>query len=1155
MYCGDFTVKTPQKHVVSTRRFREYEFVMHKTTPLRVWLLLLLAGTASAQTASITGLVDDPSKTAILNAPVAITNRETGVVRHVSTNGQGYYTAALLAQGAYSVRVEGNGFQPAVREGIRLDEGQALRVDFDLVISAASQSLQVTEDTPPLETEQSSQSTVISSKTIVDLPLNGRNPLAFATIVPGVRTISNFGTLSASAYSDGRIAISGGAPNGNNVVIDGAAAENYTSGGPQVILSPDATEEFRIVTHNPSAEFGRTNGGVLSFVSKSGTNAFHGDLWEYVRNTAFNANDFFSNRTGQAIAPFTFNQFGAAAGGPLIRNRTFFFANWESVRQRTGSRSYFTVPTDLQRAGNFSQTLDANGRLLTIYDPITTVPNPAGTGHYVRMPFAGNIIPTSRLSPVSLAVGEYYPQPNEAGNLYTVANNYQGYGSSQENKDLWGLKIDHYFTEARRISARYTWDHTQLVNPALFGGTVADPSGAPATYPRSSVAVNYSDALHSNLLFEAHAGFNRFGIQRIPRSYGFDVTKIGMPAAINHQLQFQEFPYISMSDVSPIGQNQGDASGQRDNSWTVGGTMTWIKGAHTIKYGAELRIYQWNSVQGSGQFSFTFNRNFTSGPDPNAAATQGYGYASFLLGDPATGAIYRYPYPMYQTKNFGTFLQDDWKVSRHLTVNLGLRWEREGPATDRYNALSNFDPTTHTVDNGIPLNGAIVFPGVSGLPRGNRDASWLDFEPRAGLSWQFMPKTVFRAAYGVYFLPSTGNYVLLGSTGFASQTSFVSSNDGGLTPAGSLSNPFPNGIVLPSGRSLGPLTGLGTNVAGNLRTLTNGYSQQWSANVQREFPGGWLLEVGYIGNRGVHLPADNNLNALPASDLALGSALQTLVANPYASIVNTGTLANAQVTRATLLVPFPQFTGVTSLDSWASSTYHAGTIRLDRRFAHGFSLLLSYTYSKLLDNNEGGGETQFSDSGSNTVQNWSNWAAERALSTSNQPQRLTVSGSYAVPFGKSGNWFYKNMFRGWQVNAIASAFSGNVIAVTANAPLYGGNRPNVAGDPSVSDPSVNHWLNAAAFTNTPAYTYGNAPRNLPRTLTQPLYNLDGSIFREFHIHERFNLQFRAEAFNSLNHPTFGTPAGNINSATFGQITAVRTGTAPRQLQFALKLYY
>jgi hypothetical protein len=1121
-------------------------------------LHLSLPRLVNAQTSSVTGLVTDPSGHSISSAAVAVTNRDTGVTRTTTTNGEGFFTVPILPHGNYKLRVNAPGFEPLDHENLRLDDGQVLRIDTRLVLGSTTQTVEVRADTAPaLDTETSAQSTVINTKTVVDLPLNGRNPIALLNLVPGVRPTGGFGGLSTSAYGDGRISISGGGPSANNMMVDGVAAENFTSGGPQISLSPDATEEVHIITRDAGAEFGRTGGGVINFISKSGTNEYHGDLWEFDRNRAFNANDFFANRSGQSEAPFTFNQFGATFGGPIIRNKTFIFANWESGRQRTGSYSLLTVPTDLQRQGNFSQTFASNGALLTIYDSLTTQLDPKHPGQYIRTPFAGNIVPAGRLNPVALAVGAYYPEPNAPGNPFTAANNFVGSGSSQINKDLWGVKIDHYFTEARHVSGRYTWDRTGAQGAAYFGSNnIADPDGAPAVYPRNSAVISYSDTLTPNFVVELHTGLNRFGIKRTDRSLGFDATKIGLPASINQQEQFQEFPYFSLSDISPIGQNQGDASGQRDNSWTAGGTATWMKGNHNVKFGTELRIYQWNSVQGTAQFQINVSREFSNGPDPNAAASNsGFGYASLLLGYPSSGTLYRYPYPMYQTRNFGTFIQDDWKVSRRLTLNLGLRWEREGPTTDRYNAISNFDPTAQNTIDGIPLTGSIVFPGSNGLPRGNRDASWNDFGPRVGLAYQVLPKTVIRSSYGIFYLPSSGDFITLGNTGFASQTSYNASNNGGLTPAGSLSNPFPNGIVLPSGSSLGALTGVGTNVAGNLRSLTNGYSQQWSFTVQQQLPGSWTVELGYIGNRGVHLPADQTLNYLTSADLAQGTALQNLVNNPYSPLVSVGTLANPQVTRATLLNQYPQFTGVTALSSWAGSTYHAATVRAQRRFSDGFSLLLSYTFSKLLDDNLGNGENNFSDSGSNTVQNWNNLGAEKAVSTSNQPQRLVISGSYAVPFGKSGNRFYRGIVGGWQINPIVTILSGDVISVTANAPAYGGNRPNVVGDPTLTNPTVAGWLNAAAFVNIPAFTFGNAPRNLPRTYTQPLVNFDVSLFKNTRIKERFNLQFRAEAFNIANTPTFGTPNGNIDSTSFGQITSTRTGTAPRQLQFGLKLFF
>jgi outer membrane receptor protein involved in Fe transport len=1117
---------------------------------------LLSARGAQAQTASMTGLVTDPDGLVVPGASVSVTSTDRGVVRSTATNDQGYYTVGLLSQGSYTLQVTVDGFKSRTQANLHLDDGQVLRMDVRLEIGSNTETVSVTGARPAVETETSSQSTVIAAQRVRDMPLNGRNPMALAALVPGVRPIGGFGGLSNSAYGDNRISISGGSPSSNNVMVDGTAAENHTSGGLQVPLSPDATEEVRIITRNAAAEFGRTGGGIINIISKSGGNAFRGGAWEFLRDRGLSANDFFSNRTGKDKVPFKFNQYGATFGGPLVHDRTFFFANWEGVRQRTGTRQFFTVPTALQRQGDFSQTFDASGRLIVIYDPLTTRPDPARPGRYIRDPFPGNVIPRDRLNSVALNVGSYYPEPNTQGAANTGANNYQGYGNQEINKDLIGLRIDHYFTPSRRLFGRHTTDNTENVYPLFFGGNVADPSGAPAKYPRSSTVINYSDAPRANLLIEARAGLNRFGIDRIPRSLGFDVTALGLPAALNTQTQFMSFPYFTMSDISPIGQNQGDPSAQRNNSYTAAASATWITGGHTIKAGGELRAYQWNSVQGDGVFRINVTRGFTTGPDPNTAGSTGYGYASFLLGNPESGTVYRYNNPTYTTKNVGLFVQDDWKVSPRLTLNLGLRWEHEGPTTDRHDAISNFDPSATTTANGLTLTGGMIYPGVDGLSRGNRETSWTDFGPRAGLAYQLRPGTVVRSAYGLFYLPTTGVFVRLGSTGFATQTSYIASTDGGLTPAGTLSNPYPQGILQPTGSALGALTGIGTNVNGNLRSLNRGYSQQWDVDIQQPLAGSWVLVLGYMGNLGRDLPAARNFHYLPASALAQGSALQQQAPNPYASLVSVGALAQPTVPLATLLYNYPQFTAVTGLDNFASSTYHGATVRLERRFSGGLSLLTSYTFSKLLDTNLGNGDNGFSDSGSNTVQNWENLAAEKALSTSDQPHRLVVSGSYALPFGRSGNRLYTAIAGGWQLNAIATFLSGNVIAVTANAPAYGGSRPNVTGeDPSVDNPTVDKWLNRAAFTNIAAFTYGDAPRNLPHTRTQPLKNVDASLFKTVRFTEACTLQFRLEAFNLTNTTTFGTPVGNINDASFGMITSLRTNTAPRQIQLGVKLSF
>lgn len=1125
----------------------------HNTTRVSALLrhslvLLCTAGGPAlfAQSSTITGLITDPNGANIPEAPVTITNTATGVARRVPTNGQGYFTAPSLPYGDYSLGITVAGFRPVLRSGLHLDEGQVLRVDIKLELGVTVEQIVVSGAPPALETETSAQSTVVTSQRIVDLPLNGRNPFAFAALVPGVRPLGGFGGLSNSAYGDGRISIGGGSPSVNNGMVDGVAAENHTSGGIQIALSPDATQEFRIITRNASAEYGRTGGGIINFISKSGTNEFHGSVFEYLRNKSLNANDFFNNRSGSPKSPFTFNQFGATLGGPVIRNRTFFFVNWEAVRQRTGSRAFRTVPTALQRDGDFSQTRDAKGVLIPIYDPLSS--------STARVPFAGNVIPRNQLNAVARAASAYYPNPTGDGDLYTGANNFFGVGSQAINKDILGGKFDHYFTPARRLAGRYTWDRTENVYPTYFGGTVADPSGAPAVYPRNSAVLTYTDTLSPTLILELRAGLNRFGIDRTPLSLGFDVTKIGMDPSVNSQIQIPLFPYFSMSDVSPIGQNQGDISAQRNNTWTAGGALTWLKGNHTLKFGAEQRIYQWNSVQGPGQFQLNFDRNFTKGPSPTVAATNGYGYASFLLGYAASGTLYRYNYPTYTTKNFAVYVQDDWKASPKLTLNLGLRYEYEGPGTDRYNAIANFDPYATNTVNGVPLTGSIIFPGTGGLGRGDRDAQKDNFGPRVGLAYQLLPHTVIRASYGIYYLPTTGIYVRLGSTGFESQTPYVGSTDGGITPSGSITNPFPNGIVMPSGTTLGAATGIGTNAAATLRSLKTGYSQQWDFNIQQQL-GSWALELGYMGNRGSGLPASASFHYLPASARALGSSLLNQVANPYAALVRSGPLAQAKVPLATLLTTSPQYTAVDVLDSWAGSSYHAATVRLERRFSSGFSALLSYTFSKLLDDNLGNGGNGFTDSGSNSVQNWENRRAEKGVSTTFQPHRFTAAASYLLPFGKSGNRLYRAVVGGWQANVIASLMSGNVISVTANAPTYGGDRPNIAGDPSLDNPTVDRWLNRDAFTNIAAYTLGNGPRNLPRTLSQALINFDTSLFKEIPVRERYKLQFRAEAFNLANKTTLGNPNSNINSNSFGAITSLRTNTGPRQLQFALRLTF
>lgn len=1108
---------------------------------------------AFAQTAAVTGLVTDPGDLAVPGATVSVTNTGTGVVRTTVSNEVGYYTVGLLTQGSYAVQVELTGFRSVRQSNLLLNDAQVLRLDVKLEVGGSQETIDVTATRPALDTETAAQSSVITAQTVVDLPLFGRNIMALAGLVAGVRPVSA-SALTLSAFGENQISISGGSPSVNNVMIDGIAAENHTSGGIMVPLSPDATEEFRIVTRGAPAEYGRTGGGIINTISKSGTNRFSGSAWEFFRNKALTWNDYFSIRNHSEKVPFRFHQYGATFGGPAIRNRTFFFANWEGVRQSTGTRAFFTVPTERERRGDFSQTVDANGRLLVIYDPQTTRPDPNTPGRFIRSPFEGNVIPAGRLNPVATAVAASYPAPNTPATA-TGQNNFLGEGSQETEKDLLGLRVDHYLTSSRRVFGRYTTDKSFIANPEYFGGGPADPGGSDSHYLRSSWVLNYSDAPSERLFVEARVGRNTFGIDRTPRSLGFDVTQIGLPGAINDLVQIQSYPRFDIADASSIGMNQGDPASQTNRAWTAAASATLVAGRHTFKAGGEFRRYEWDSVQGDGTFAFNFSRAFTNGPDPNAAATAGFGFASFLLGNPASGVIHRHPLPAYRTNFVGLFAQDDWKINPRLTLNLGLRWEYEAPTTDDHDALSNFDPAVATTVNGVTLTGGLIYPGANGLSRGMRESEWGNVGPRAGFAYQLRPTTVVRGSYGLFYLPTTGVYIRLSGTGFASQTAYVASTDGGLTPAGSLNDPFPQGIVEPSGSAQGPLTGLGTSILGDARDLTRGRSQQWDVDLQQQLWGHWALVVGYMGNRGSDLPATFTYGYLPESARALGTALQQLVPNPFFGLITTGTLAERNVTRATLLNTFPQFTGASGLRNWASSDYHAATVRLERRMSRG-SVLASYTWSRLMDNNLGNGSNGFTEAGSNAVQNWDDLDAERAVSAGNQPHRLVLSANYALPFGRAGSTLYRAFAGGWQVNAIAQIISGNVIAVTANAPAFGGNRPNMTGeDPSLDNPTADMWLNRAAFANIPAFTFGDAPRNLPDTRTQALRNLDLSVFKDARFGAGARAQFRLEVYNVTNTTTLGNPVSNINAANFGQITSLRTGTAPRRIQLGVKLYF
>jgi hypothetical protein len=1137
----------------------------------RFALLLLLAGAAApaalAQNAQLTGRVVDPGGGVVVGASVTATNTDTGISREAVTNDEGYFTLPLLPRGNYQLSLKASGFRPVARTGVTLDEGQTLRLDFTLEVGGAQETIQISGEAPLLEAANATTSTVIENRKVLDLPLNGRNPLVLSALVPGVRPIGQFGGLPVSSFINTQTSIGGGAANANNFMVDGTAAENFPSNGLITFPSVDATEEFRIITRNPSAEYGRTGGGVINIISKSGTNEYHGSAWEFYRGRVLNANSWLNNRSNVKRGPFVQNQYGFTLGGPVWlpkvydgHKRTFFFFNFEQAKQRVQASTNRIVPTAEQRAGDFRNVRDAAGNVIPIYDPLTTRPDPARPGSFIRDQISCNgvlnVICPNRINPVAAEVLKFYPQATDpAARAGTV--NFVGVASSGLDVDGYGIRLDHNFTPERKVFGRWTHNDTTQFVPNFYGN-VAEIQNSDLIFKRRSAVLGYTDALGANLLLEARVGFNRYNPLRTTRSFGFDLTQLKLPAALNNQVQFRLFPRFNIGDVSVIGADQGDHLIQANDAYTAAGSLTYIRGAHTFKTGVEERIYRGNNSQANNVISFAFDRTFTRGPDPNTAAQNvGNGFATFLLGHPTGGDARRFPATTYTNKSFGAFIQDDWKVSPKLTLNLGVRWEVESVVTDRFDAISNFDPDLPVKLGSLDLRGGLIYPGVNGVPRGHRDQAWGNVGPRFGFAYQANQKTVVRGGYGLYYLPTTGNFTRLGRTGFEITTPIVTTLDAGRTPAGTVSNPFPNGILQPPGSSQGALTGLGTPIEGNERTTRRGVSHQWNLNVQRELAGGLLVEVGYIGNRGLYLPATFSFDILPQSNLALGTQLQQQVQNPFFGLIPASlVLGRATVARAELLTTYPQFAGVTGLGDWASSVYHAGTLKVEKRFARGLSLLTAYTWSKLIDSNDGSGDfnqSNFYAGGNNRVQNWENLRAERSISSNDLPHRLVVTTLWELPFGREGGGLYRRLVGGWQVNSIVAWQSGNPISVSQNMPVFGGFRPNLKGAAKPPNQTLDVWLNRAAFEAAPAFTFGNAPRNLSGIRTDDNFNWDFSVLKKIQVVERVRLEFRAEFFNFTNHPVFAAPNGNISSPDFGRVT--NTLNSPRQIQFGLKLIF
>jgi hypothetical protein len=1146
-----------------------------RCTLLCAFLLASMLAWSQRITASLGGIVRDPTQATIPGATVIITNSGTASAFRTITDRDGRFQAPSLPAGQYDISIEAAGFKRLERKGLVLSVDQSAELTFNLELGSTAESVEVAGEAPLLETSNAEVGQVINNKSIVNLPLNQRNPFSLILLAPNV-------TGSVGSGMTGlQFNVNGGRSGTTDVLLDGVSSSPPTDSfnGLSIFPSVDAVQEFKVQTNNYSAEFGLSGGGVINLIYKSGTNEFHGTAYEFLRNSVMDANNFFANRQGQKLASFKRSQFGISFAGPVLipkvyngRNKTFFFFDYEGLRQRSAANLLASVPTAAERTGDFSQVKTASGAPITIYDPVTTI---LAGSTYTRTPFPGNIIPPDRINTVSGNVVKYWPSPNTPGGGGGQINNYVASSAAPYNIDQYDIKGDQVIGDRQRVSLRWS-QRSPTTSPAVFlPQPIAVAQNAATTSNGAfGAALNYTFTKSPSDLIEFRYGISRVLNQTATVSQNFDPTQLGFPSYIRANANALGFPgfefanYYSLGVGSQLGQG---LLGMVTQSWALSNTK--ILSRHTLKFGAEVRALTNNLNQtGRSIGDYSFSTTLTQGPNALASSsTAGDDFATFLLGLAGGTLTHNFKIDDTTSQYAAGFLQDTWKLTGRLTLNIGVRYELFIPRVERHDRdvyLDFSSPSPLAGPSGIStLKGGLQYVGVNGNPRSQFDTQWKDFSPRFGFAYQAMKRMVVRGGYGIFYsLSPTEAAGTVSQTGFRTDSTVFGTIDG-VTPAYYLSDPFPNASFVPVTKSsLGLATATGTGISGPLRYAPAPYSQSYNLGIQYQLPKDWLLDATYTGSRGSQLLWNVGFNQLPVADLALGSQLLQTVKNPFFGIItNNGPLNTATTQLRYLLAPYPQFTGVGwGYQPGASSDYNALLIRIEKRFTRDLGLLLSFTRGKSMDDSSSNNTGNFNGNG--TQQDYNNRHGDWSLSTFDVSRRLVASFVYNVPFGKGkqfgAHWnrAVDSVLGGWQANGIITMQTGIPLALSASNVgniFNAGERPNNNGATGLLSGSVESrlakYFNTAVFSQPATYTFGNVSRTLPDIRTPGARNLDLSLFKHFAITEHLTLEFRAESFNAFNTPIFGGPNTSVTASTFGVITT--QANAPRQTQLALKLIF
>jgi hypothetical protein len=1132
---------------------------------LRLSLLIALNVALFSQEfrATLQGTISDPSQAVIPGAEAVLRNVDTGVERQATTNDLGHYLFSFLPPGNYSLTVTAPGFRTAVRDRISLSLNQNARLDVELTLGAAAETVTVTSDVSLVQPDSSTLGAVVRKDIIDSLPLKGHSSLLMYMLTTGVVSTRYGEDIRPNDTASNMLFGASGAPMAtSDVAVDGVANTVDLNRGAS--LSPwvpavESVAEFKLQGGTLPAEYGRSGGSFMNVVIKSGTNDLHGSAYNMLRNSVLDANMFFARGRGQKLAAFGANTFGGSLGGPVYlpktyngRNRSFFYVNWEGSREGNAIDRRQNVPTLKMRQGDFSEVPNA------IYDPFSV--RTVG-GVPVRDAFPGNRIPASVQDPVGRSIMTYYPEPNNVGPNPAApwVENHVFSSKWPRDYNMLVVKSDHHLGPRHQTFVRLNYGTAKLVYPHFFDG-IATPGRDVNLRPHAGIALNETFSINARTTLDARLGWAN-GVERfIPWSDGFDLGALGFPDSFTRLVQRPSFPIIGVSGF--LGLSGSRFQEEPGNTYSLQSSVSHQRGRHLIKAGGEGRLVRGSFFRNgvpSGTFSFGVTQ--TGGPRADTpAAGSGFGMASLLVGY-GSGRLDFNTAVSVQNLYYAFYLQDDFRVTRKLTLNVGLRYEYESPRTERYNR------TTRGFAYGVPsplqvpgmnFQGGLIYAGVGGQPRGLYDPDRNNFAPRVGFAYSLTPKTVFRSGYALSYIPVLGT---VAPTGFHSSTPWVSTTDG-IHPNDLLRNPFPTGRVEAIGSSEGLLTLVGQSIAFVEPADRTPRYHNWQFNIQRELPSQTVIEVGYVGSRtigtyggldAVGVPSEQ-INQLDPSYLAMGAALLEPVPNPFYGIISSGALSGRTVQRAQLLRPYPQFTGVTrNFPAYGNIVYHSMQLQMQKRMAHGVTALVAYTVSKNI-------------SDLTTPQNHYDRRAERAVYAYDVPQRLTVTAAWDLPFGRRRHFFTDASrtldlaIGGWQLSTFSTFQSGfplsfGLLRGTLGA---GGSRPNAVGDPmaGISGSVVSRldrYFNTEAFAQPPDFTFGNVSPRVASVRGPGMNNINLTLAKSFMITEALRLEFRAASYNFLNHPVFSGPNTQLGNPAFGRISS--QANFSRQTEFVLKLVF